>query len=126
MIEQGLVRRELERALIASARAGRPASIEIVVRDATVLIPEAVRLQASDAMQQFGLADVPLCLLVERRRCGACGWHGLPRRGQLACPACGARLAAVTGRRDRGASPTGRAPANIGSLGIGRRTRRRT
>ena len=98
MIEPTLVRRELERALIASALAGRPVSIEIVVRDATALLPEAIRLQASDAMQRFGLADVPLCLVMEQRTCGACGWHGMPQLGQLVCPACDGRLVAVTGR----------------------------
>jgi hypothetical protein len=93
-----LVRRELERELIATARAGRPVSIQLVVRDAADVMPEAVRLQASDALQQLGLGTVPITVLAESQCCTECGWHGMPRRGQHYCDFCGAELPRISGR----------------------------
>src|SRR4051812_22347589 len=64
-----LVQRALERELALSARAGRPVSIELVVRDASTVVPEAARLDAAEALEAFGLGGVPITLVVEQRRC---------------------------------------------------------
>src|SRR4051794_37290424 len=98
MVEASLVRRELERGLIASARAGRPVSIELAVRDAATVAPELVRLQAIDALERLGLADLPIPLIAEPRSCAACEWRAIPVRGQQQCPDCGAPLLTIVGR----------------------------
>src|SRR4051812_38243928 len=97
MIEFADLRRELERQLIATARRGGPVSIEILVRDPNGQVPEVLRLEASRHLERLGLADVPVTLLLEERRCGGCRWHGMPRRGQDECPTCGEHLAVITG-----------------------------
>ena len=124
MLESAMVRRELERELISCARSGRPVSIELIVRDAVSLLPEAVRLQASTALDQLGLANVPITMLVEQQRCRACGWHGMPSRAQHACPTCGVRLAPITGRPIEVHARFG--GRRVAKRHIDRRTERRT